>query len=221
MSGSPRPDSSSSTRTAKRLPSACCWTRASSMSVACPQGVSRFGCRACTCWCVLSVAGLVTFCCHIVNDSKRKCDVSATEPSQLPHDDTAVPARRTPSRSRASPGVRPLSACGRASPQRGRARRRSRGNDRGRSSPRGASACTRRARCPRASARPPTKYSGPPARCRSIASSARYPEAVRCSISSADSSARPENTSRNRTTAIDGSWSYCSKNIHCSTCARS
>ena len=34
-------------------------------------------------------------------------------------------------------------------------------------------------------------------------------------------SGRPEYTSQNRATAIAGSWSYCSKNIHCSTCARS
>jgi hypothetical protein len=27
--------------------------------------------------------------------------------------------------------------------------------------------------------------------------------------------------SQKRTTAIAGSWSYCSKNIHCRTCARS
>src|SRR5512133_1975521 len=65
----------------------------------------------------------------------------------------------------------------------------------------------------------PTSHSRP-SRWLSSAASTRLPPECHSSSRSRACSGRPEYASQNRATAMFGSRSYCSKNIHCSTCAR-
>ena len=54
-----------------------------------------------------------------------------------------------------------------------------------------------------------------------MAASVRYPASCLAGSSAAQRSGVPDTASQNRATAMFGSRSYCSKNSHCSTCARS
>ena len=80
-------------------------------------------------------------------------------------------------------------------------------------------ACRHRARCRRSCSAPPTKKRCA-SRCDSITPSAAWP----CSSRFGSSARRGESAGRcltmKRGVATYGSWLYCSKNIHCSTCAR-